>query len=250
MGSAAVKVVEAPQRVATLTAKRGPSGHGRHRLDQPEVRGLVLGDGACPPLHGEACQPAGRVPALAGGADARGAHDHPDGRERRGDQLRAVRPGRHRGRDRDERPAVPDEGDPRRAEAAGVLHRRRRAPGDGPGRLLRGPGRRDLHRRGRGDLAPVPGRVEAQAPPVSLRAGREVGHEQGPDAPVRPPQDAALRLREPPVLPRLPVPVRVLRHHRHVRPPPPAQDVRRRSSRRSTRSGPRRCGSSSSSTTT
>ena len=42
-----------------------------------------------------------------------GAHGHPDRRERRGDRLRALRPGRHRRRHRDERAAVPDEGDPR-----------------------------------------------------------------------------------------------------------------------------------------
>ena len=45
------------------------------------------------------------------------AHRHPDRRERRGDRLRALRRRRHRRRDRHERPAVPDEGDPRRAEA-------------------------------------------------------------------------------------------------------------------------------------
>ena len=62
-----------------------------------------------------------------------------------------------------------------------------------------------------------------QAP---LRAGREVGHDEGADAPLRPAQDAALPLRQPPVLARLPVPVRVLRHHRHLRPPAPDQDQR------------------------
>ena len=39
-------------------------------------------------------------------------------------------------------------------------------------------------------------------------------------------EDESLRLRQPPVLPRLPVPVRVLRHHRHLRPPAPDQDRR------------------------
>ena len=59
----------------------------------------------------------------------------------------------------------------------GVLHGRRRPAGHGPGGLLRGPGRRHLHRRGRGDLAAVPRRVEAGAAPVPLRAGREDGHD-------------------------------------------------------------------------
>ena len=38
------------------------------------------------------------------------------------DRLRALRPRRHRRRHRDERPAVPHAGDPRRAEASRVLH--------------------------------------------------------------------------------------------------------------------------------
>ena len=59
---------------------------------------------------------------------------------------------------------------------------------------------------------------------------------QGADAAVRPAEDAALRLRQPPVLARLPVPVRVLRHHRHLRPPAPDQDQSRRSSPSSRRS--------------
>ena len=51
-------------------------------------------------------------------------------------------------------------------------------------------------------------------------------HDQGAGAAVRPAEDAALPLRQHPVLPRLPVPVRVLRHHRHLRPPAAAQDER------------------------
>ena len=83
-----------------------------------------------------------------------------------------------------------------------------------------------------------------------LRAGREDRHDQGADAAVRPAQDEALRLRQPPVLARLPVPVRVLRHHRHLR--PPAADQDRRPGDRRARGDPqgRASGSSSSSTTT
>ena len=63
-----------------------------------------------------------------------------------------------------------------------------------------------------------------------LRAGRADRHDDGADAAVRPAEDAALPLRQRPVLARLPVPVRVLRHHRHLRPQAAAQDQRRRSS--------------------
>ncbi len=48
-------------------------------------------------------------------------------------------------------------------------------------------------------------------------------------------------VRQPPVLARLPVPVRVLRHHRHLRPPAAAQDAARRSSPSSRRCAPRGC---------
>ena len=47
---------------------------------------------------------------------------------------------------------------------------------------------------------------------------------QGAHAPLRPPQDEVLRFRQPAVFAGLPVSVRVLRHHRDVRPPPPDQD--------------------------
>ena len=83
---------------------------------------------------------------------------------------------------------------------------------------------------------------------LPLRAGREDRHDQGAHAPVRPAQDEALRLRQLAVLPRLPVPVRVLRHHRHLRPPPPDQD--RRPGDRRARSHPSRPGSRSSSSST
>ena len=107
-----------------------------------------------------------------------GAHGHADRRERRGDRLGALREGRHRRRDRHERPALPHEGDPRPSSRAAAASRVVGGPlRDGAGRLLRRPGRRDLHRRGRGDLAPVPRRVGAGAAPVSLRADREDRHD-------------------------------------------------------------------------
>ncbi len=83
---------------------------------------------------------------------------------------------------------------------------------------------------------------------LPLRAGREDRHDQGAHAAVRPAQDEALRLRQPPVLARLPVPVRVLRHHRHLRPPPADQD--RRPGDRRARSDPQGPGSRSSSSST
>ena len=71
----------------------------------------------------------------------------------------ALRPGRHRRRHRHERPAVPDEGDPDRAEAT-----RGCSPCvGGPWVTVQedyfdGLADVDLHRRGRGDLAAVPRR--------------------------------------------------------------------------------------------
>ena len=109
-------------------------------------------------------------------------------------------PRRRRRRHRDERAAVPDEGDPRRAEASGRVHGRRRPLGHPARGLLRRVGRRDLHRRGRGDLAPVPPRVGRGPARAALRAGREVGHDDGARPAVRPPEDAPLPLRQPPVL--------------------------------------------------
>ena len=133
----------------------------------------------------------------------------------------------------------------------GVLHRRRRPAGSRSRKTTSSDlADVDLHRRGRGDLAAVPRRVEAGAAPGPLRAGREDRHDEGADAAVRPAQDAALRLRQPPVLARLPVPVRVLRHHRHLRPPAADQDQRPDHRRARGAARARGCGSSSSSTTT
>ncbi len=50
------------------------------------------------------------------------------------------------------------------------------------------------------------------------RQARAHRHDQGADATLRPPQGRPVRLGRPPVLARLPFPVRVLRHHRHLRP--------------------------------
>ena len=89
-----------------------------------------------------------------------------------------------------------------------------------------------------GDLADVIfiGEAEETWPQFLERVGGRAVHQpryeqaektdmtQGADAALRPAQDAALRLRQRAVLARLPVPVRVLRHHRHLRPPAAAQD--------------------------
>ena len=137
-----------------------------------------------------------------------------------------------------------------RAQAAGGVRRGGRAVGHGQGRRLRGPGGRHLRRRGRADLAPVPRGMGAGGAQASLRAGRADRHDDGADAAVRPAEDAALPLRQRPVLARLPVPVRVLRHHRDLRPQAETQDEPRRSSPSSTPCAPRASGAPSSSTTT
>ena len=80
----------------------GEPVHGRHRPDQPPVRGLVLGAGARP----AACWASGptcRSPACrCWPPSPRRAIRHPDRRERRADRLRPLRPGRHRRRHRHE----------------------------------------------------------------------------------------------------------------------------------------------------
>ena len=65
----------------------------------------------------------------------------------------------------------------------------------------------------------------ARARPGALRAGRHDRHDAGAGAALRPARDAALPVRQRAVLARLPVPVRVLRHHRHLRPPAAAEDA-------------------------
>ena len=180
---------------------------------------------ALPFLGKRANLPVACLPLLAA-LDARGAHRHPDGRERRGDQLRAVRP----------------------ADIVGVT-------GMSVQRFRMKEILAELKRRGcftvvGGPLVTVQeDYFEGVADVIFIGEAEETWprflgewkhrlhqyrYEQAeksdmskvPTPAVRPAQDAALRLREPPVLARLPVPVRVLRHHRHLRPPPPAQDLR------------------------
>ncbi len=67
---------------------------------------------ALPLLGKRANLPVACLPLLAA-LTPEGTHRHADRRERRADRLRPLRAGRHRGRDRHERAAVPDEGDPR-----------------------------------------------------------------------------------------------------------------------------------------
>ena len=67
----------------------------------------------------------------------------------------------------------------------------------------------------------------AQAP---LRAGREDRHVHVAATPRRSAESRALHVRQPPDFARLSVPVRVLRHHRHLRPEAAAQDAPSRSS--------------------
>ena len=166
------------------------------------------------------------------------------------DRPRPLRPRRHRGPDRHGRPARADAAAPDRAQAARGVRRGGRALGHGQGRRLRRPGRRRLRRRGRADLAPVPRGVGAGRAQAALRAGREDRHDDGPDAAVRPAQDEALPLRQRPVLARLPVPVRVLRHHRDLRPQAEDQDDRAGPRRARRPAQPGRPDGRSSSTTT
>ena len=122
-------------------------------------------DHALPFMGKSANLPVASLPLLAALTPAR-AHGDADGRERRADRLGAVRAGGYRGPDRHERAAVPHDGDPHRAEGARLLRRGGGALDHGPGGLFRRAGGRDLHRRGRADLAAVPPRVAAGAAPV------------------------------------------------------------------------------------
>ena len=104
--------------------------------------------------------------------------------------------------------------------------------GHRPGGLLRGAGRRDLRRRGRGDLAPS----SWASGSTELHQYRYEQAEKSDMTKVPTPRFDLLkmntvRLRQPPVLARLPVPVRVLRYHRHLRPPAPDRRLGSRSSR-------------------
>ena len=74
--------------------------------------------------------------------------------------------------------------------------------------------------------AEVSRRLVAGRAQAAVRASRADRHDDGPHAAVRPAQDATLPVRQRPVLPRLPVSMRVLRHHRDVRAEAEAQDLR------------------------
>src|SRR6478752_2038258 len=63
-------------------------------------------------------------------------------------------------------------------------------------------------------------------PTACLRATRANRHDQCAGAPLRPAQDQELSLRQHSVQPRMSVPVRILRHHRHIRTQAAAEDER------------------------
>ena len=171
--------------------------------------------------------PVACLPLLAALTPGR-AHRHPDRRERRGRSTSSAAPGPTSS-------ASPGMSVQRfrmkeilaELKRRGVLHRRRRAPGS--------PCRRTTSTAWPTSSSSArprrPGRSSSSEWEQGLHQYRYEQAEKtdmthGADAPVRPAQDAALRLRQPPVLARLPVPVRVLRHHRHLRPPPADQDQR------------------------
>ena len=198
--------------------------HGRHRADQPEVRNFLLGSRTCAAVRRQARQHAGGGAAAARRADPRPAHRHHHRRERRADRLRALRARRHRRRHRHDRAAPADARGADRAQAPRRVHRGRRPVDHGQGGLLRRTRRRDVHRRGGGDLAGLPRRLGGGPCREALRAGGQDRSQPRAGAAARPDQDEPLRLRQHPVLARLSVPLRVLRHHRGVRAKAAAQD--------------------------
>src|SRR5580704_3762218 len=76
------------------------------------------------------------------------------------------------------------------------------------------------HRRRRGiriHLEGVLPRLRVRQPQTTIPRDRDGGPHRLPDAALRPPEARALQLRLAAVLARLPISLRVLRHHRHVR---------------------------------
>ncbi len=71
---------------------------------------------------------------------------------------------------------------------------------------------------GRGDLAPVPGGLRGRRPQERVPAGREAGHDALADAAFRSAPRRPLPRAHHPVRARLPLQLRVLRHHRRLRP--------------------------------
>ena len=125
--------------------------------------------------------------------------------------------GRHRRAHRHDRPARSNARDSARTENPRCLHDRRGSVGECAGRLFRWPGRCDLHRRGGNDLAAVSRRMGRGPASAPLPAGRGDRHDSGAGAALRPAEGQGLFVRQCPIQPRLSVPMRVLRHHRHVR---------------------------------
>ena len=87
-------------------------------------------------------------------------------------------------------------------------------------------GRRALRRRGRVHVAAVPARLRGRSVGGRVPAGREADAARLAAAALRPAEDRPLPHDDDPVRARLPLPVRVLRHHRHVRPAAADQDGR------------------------
>ena len=143
-------------------------------------------------------------------------------RERRADRLRHRR--RHHRRHRLRHPQAAHLRDHRRVPPARQVRRRRRAVRLAvPGGAAR-QGRRALRRRGRVHLAAVPARLRGGHLAGGVPAGREAEHARLAAAALRSAQDRPLPHHDHPVRARLPVQLRVLRHHRHVRPPAAHQD--------------------------
>ena len=141
------------------------------------------------------------------------------------DALEAVR---HRRPDRHDGPARPDARDPGGAARSGASSPSSAGPGSRVAEdWFDGPGRRDLRRRGRGDLAAVPRGVGARRlHQYRYEQAEKTDMTKVPHAALRPGPVPRVRDGLRPDLARLPVPVRVLRHHRHLRPQAADQDGR------------------------
>ncbi len=92
--------------------------------------------------------------------------------------------------------------------------------------VLEGSGRRRLCRRGGRHLAAIPARVGRGPSQEPLRAAGEDRRDAAAAAAHRPAQDRPLHVRQPADLARLSLHLRVLRHHRHLRPASAPQDQR------------------------
>ena len=196
--------------------------------DQPPLRAVLLGFRVrLAALPGRQAQHDDLRLAAHGGGALRRPRRVPARRERRGDRLGIAARVRHRRRHGDERAEDADSRDPPAAARAEDLHRRRRPVRFGAGGVLRRPVRRHVRRRGGDDLAAVPRRLcPRAADPAALRTIAADRHDPGAAPALRSAQGRSLRVRGAAVLARLSVPVRVLRHHRDLRPPAPRQGSR------------------------